>query len=120
MIFPDSIAQNFPSLAGKCYLNTAAEGIPPRSALRAVEDYLADKLLGRDGREAQTRNSAARLLGLSPEEVRFCSCSAEVCNLLACVARVGQIAADMAAALAPWPSQKTSTTRPLPTFFTAS
>lgn len=89
MIQPDAIARDFPSLAGKCYLNTAAESIPPRPVIKAVQEYLEDKLLGMDGREAhfareaKTRASAATLLELTAEEVGFCSCSAEAYNLLA-------------------------------------
>jgi len=89
MITPESRAQNFPSLLGKSYLNTAAESIPPQAVLTAVQEYLHDKLLGMDGRdahfarEAQTREVAGRLLGLSASEIGLCSCSAEAYNLLA-------------------------------------
>lgn len=89
MITPESRAEHFPSLAGKCYLNTAAESIPPLSAVAAVQEYLNDKLEGMDGRnahfarEAQTREVAAQLLGFSPSEIGLCSCSAEAYNLLA-------------------------------------
>lgn len=89
MISPSSIERDFPSLPGRCYLNTAAEGIPPRQVIAAVQEYLDHKLLGMDGREphfareARARQSAAKLLGLSASEVGFCSCSAEAYNLLA-------------------------------------
>ncbi len=89
MITPESIRPNFPALAGKCYLNTAAESIPPVAVGEALRDYWNDKQLGMDGRvahferEAAARQEAARLLDLRPEEVGFCSCSAEAYNLLA-------------------------------------
>ena len=82
-------ARDFPSLEGKCYLNTAAEGIPPRVVVEAAQDYLRDKLTGMDGRDAhfsrevQARELAGRLLGLDASEIGFCSCSAEAYNLLA-------------------------------------
>lgn len=88
MITAESINQNFPALAGKCYLNTAAESIPPMAVGQALQDYWNDKQLGMDGRiahsqcEAEARREAAGLLNLTPEEVGFCSCSAEAYNLL--------------------------------------
>ena len=42
---------DFPSLRGRTYLNTAAEGIPPRAVAGALAEYAKDKLLGMDGRE---------------------------------------------------------------------
>ncbi len=89
MITQESIHQNFPSLRGKCYLNTAAESIPPISVGTALQQYWTDKLLGMDGRdlhfaiESEARANAAKLLGLSPNETALCSCSAEAYNLLA-------------------------------------
>ena len=89
MITPESRAKDFPSLLGKSYLNTAAESIPPQVVVTAVQEYLNDKLLGMDGRdghfarEAQTREVAGQLLGLSASEIGLCSCSAEAYNLLA-------------------------------------
>lgn len=88
MITPEAIRQNFPTLAGKCYLNTAAESIPPTAVGQALQDYWNDKQLGLDGRiahfarETEAKIEAARLLSLTPEEVGFCSCSAEAYNLL--------------------------------------
>jgi len=81
--------RDFPSLEGKCYLNTAAEGIPPGVVVEAVQDYLRDKLTGMDGRdahfkrEAEARELAGELLSLDASEIGFCSCSAEAYNLLA-------------------------------------
>ena len=93
----DSIlpARDFPSLQGKCYLNTGAEGIPPTVVIDAAKEYLEHKLLGMDGRdphfarEAKAREAAAQLLGLKPSEVGFCSCSAEAYNLLASALALG-------------------------------
>ena len=42
---------DFPTLADRVYLNTAAEGIPPRQGLEALAQYGRDKLLGMDGRK---------------------------------------------------------------------
>ncbi len=89
MIDPATIQRDFPSLGGRIYLNTAAEGIPPRATGQAVAQYMEDKLLGMDGRvrhqqvEEACREITARHLGLQPQEVAFCSCSAEAYNLLA-------------------------------------
>src|SRR5262249_14530617 len=71
------------------YLNTAAEGLPPACVHDALEEYWRDKLLGMDGRVHHfARRDAckvvvARMMGRHPEEVSFCSCSAEAYNLLA-------------------------------------
>ena len=89
MIDPQRRAQDFPSLTSKCYLNTAAESIPPVCVGEALQEYWRDKLLGMKGRDGhyarveQCREIAARSLGLAPAEVAFCSCSAEAYNLLA-------------------------------------
>ena len=89
MMTSSSRAREFPSLLEKNYLNTAAEGIPSQAVLAAVQEYLDDKMLGMDGRdahfarEAQAREAAGRMLRLSASEIGFCSCSAEAYNLLA-------------------------------------
>lgn len=81
--------QDFPTLAGMTYLNTAAESIPPRCTGEAIHAYWEDKLKGmkgRDGHFAQVeacREVCGRLLGLDKTEVSFCSCSSEAYNLLA-------------------------------------
>ncbi len=81
--------EDFPSLGNSAYLNTAAEGIPPACVHAALEEYWRDKLLGMDGRAHHfARRDAckvvvARMLGRQPDEVSFCSCSAEAYNLLA-------------------------------------
>lgn len=80
--------RDFPALADEAYLNTAAENIPPRQVHEAVGDYLRDKSLGMNGREGHfrryeaCRQIAARMIGLAPAEVAFCSCASEAYNLL--------------------------------------
>jgi len=80
---------DFPSLAEMTYLNTAAEGIPPRVVGEALAQYAADKSLGMDGRplhEAQWEGAKALIAqayGLSPQEVSICSCSSDAFNLAA-------------------------------------
>jgi cysteine desulfurase/selenocysteine lyase len=85
---PSSRLADFPSLAGEAYLNTAAEGIPPRQVSEAVAEYLADKAIGMNGRDPHfrrlesCRDVAARMVGLPPADVAFCSCASEAYNLL--------------------------------------
>lgn len=89
MMNSETIQRDFPSLVGKTYLNTAAEGIPPLAVSQALQQYFADKATGMDGREAhfrveqEAKEITAFHLGLKPEEIGFCSCSAEAYNLLA-------------------------------------
>lgn len=89
MIDKLKIEQDFPGLSGLTYLNTAAESIPPTVTKNAVCQYLEDKLLGMNGRDAhfareqKAREAAAQLLGFQTDEIGFCSCSAEAYNLLA-------------------------------------
>jgi selenocysteine lyase/cysteine desulfurase len=89
MLTEASRRQDFPSLAGKVYLNTAAEGIPPLAVREALLEYFADKQLGMDGRvrhEATwqaTKELLGDFYGLSAEEVTICSCSSEAFNLAA-------------------------------------
>lgn len=81
--------RDFPSLSGLTYLNTAAESIPPLAVKEALEAYWTDKargMRGRDGHFAAVescREISAKMLGLSTQEVSFCSCSSEAYNLLA-------------------------------------
>lgn len=88
MIDATSRRRDFPSLASRVYLNTAAEGIPPLPVGAALARYFDDIQQGMDGRiahaevEEECRQRAARLYGLSPTEIGFCSCSAEAINLL--------------------------------------
>lgn len=89
MLTPESRLRDFPSLAGIAFLNTAAESIPPLCVGEALERYWRDKQRGMRGREGHfasveaCREVSARMLGLTPEEVSFCSCSSEAYNLLA-------------------------------------
>jgi selenocysteine lyase/cysteine desulfurase len=89
MLTAETRARDFPSLAGMTYLNTAAEGIPPKCVGDALQEYWRDKLKGMKGRDdhfarlERCREIAARWLKLAPSEVSFCSCSSEACNLLA-------------------------------------
>ncbi len=79
---------HFPSLREITYLNTAAEGIPVQASREAMDVYFSHKSMGMAGREllfeeeANCRESAAGLLGLSASEVSFCSCTSEAYNLL--------------------------------------
>ena len=89
MLTPISRQTDFPSLKDRTYLNTAAEGIPPRAVIDAMAQYAQDKLLGMDGRllhQAQweaAKEQIARAYGLKPEEIGICSCSSEAYNLAA-------------------------------------
>ena len=67
MLTDDTRRADFPSLDGMTYLNTAAEGIPPRAVTDALGQYAEDKLLGMDGRkrhEAQWRAALSLLQDL--------------------------------------------------------
>jgi selenocysteine lyase/cysteine desulfurase len=85
---------DFPSLRGQVYLDTGAEGIPPRSVFEAIQRYGSDKATGVKGRVQhfaeveRCREITAQFLKLSPQEVGFCSCSAEAYNLLATALRL--------------------------------
>lgn len=89
MLTESSRAADFPSLKGIHYLNTAAESIPPLCVNEAVAEYMHHKSLGMRGRDfhfprvEDCREITARHLGLSTDEVSFCSCSSEAYNLLA-------------------------------------
>ena len=75
--------RDFPALAGQAYLNTAAESIPPIVVHEAVQEYVRDKCEGMNGRGPHfrrydaCREVASRMIGLTPAEVAFCSCSSE-------------------------------------------
>lgn len=89
MLTDSSRQRDFPSLGDRIYLNTAAEGIPPRQVQTALAQYVADKDLGMDGRplhEAQwhgVKAAAALAFGLEADEIGVCSCSSEAYNLAA-------------------------------------
>ncbi|MBN9522580.1 aminotransferase class V-fold PLP-dependent enzyme [bacterium] len=93
MLTPDSRRRDFPSLDGRAYLNTAAEGIPPRQVGEAIAQYARDKELGMDGRVPHAaewqavRELAAHFYGLTADEIGICSCSSEAYNLAALALR---------------------------------
>src|SRR5688572_15825564 len=71
------------------YLNTAAEGVPPRLVGDALNEYFRDHQQGMAGRPAHfakyasLKSEAAAMLGLRPEDIGICSCSSEAFNLAA-------------------------------------
>ena len=95
MLTDESRRRDFPSLAGRTYLNTAAEGIPPPAVRAALAEYFSDKELGMDGRPRhQAQWQAARALtgamyGLDADEIGLCSCASEAFNLAALALRLG-------------------------------
>ncbi|NBU40308.1 MAG: aminotransferase class V-fold PLP-dependent enzyme, partial [Planctomycetia bacterium] len=121
MLDPTTRERDFPALAGEAYLNTAAEGIPPRQVHEAVGEYLRDKSLGMNGRDGHFRRAercrevAARMVGLGPAEVAFCSCASEAYNLLhaALAPREGDEVVvsdlDFPAGVTPWLVSRTPT-----------
>lgn len=94
MLTAESRLQDFPSLADRAYLNTAAEGIPPHSVAEALAQYIRDKQLGMDGRTLHQEqwDAAKALVGefydLSAGEIGICSCSSEAYNLAAMALRL--------------------------------
>lgn len=114
MLTAASRLRDFPYLRGMSYLNTAAESIPPLCVTHAIAEYLQHKSLGMDGREAhfarveECREIAAEMIGLSPKEVGFCSCSSEAYNLLASALQLGEqdevvlTNLDFPAGVTPW------------------
>ena len=94
MLTPESRLRDFPSLAQRAYLNTAAEGIPPPQVAAALAQYARDKELGMDGRKVHaeqyqaTKNLVAEFYGLTPDEIGICSCSSETYNLAALALRL--------------------------------
>ncbi|MGL5096476.1 MAG: aminotransferase class V-fold PLP-dependent enzyme, partial [Planctomycetia bacterium] len=89
MLSDESRLRDFPSLVGRAYLNTAAEGVPPPAVGAALTQYFVDKQLGMDGRDPHfaewqaVRALVGEFYGLSAEECAFCSCSSEAYNLAA-------------------------------------
>jgi cysteine desulfurase/selenocysteine lyase len=87
-------ALDYPGLATRTYLNTAAEGIPPPCVAEALAAYASDKQLGMDGRvphERQwngLREAVGILFGMKPSEIGICSCSSEAFNLAALALRL--------------------------------
>ncbi len=89
MLTAETRRRDFPSLEGKAYFNSAAEGIPPLAVGEALQQYFRDKQLGMDGRIAHAaqweaaRALTAEFFGLTADEVGICSCSSEAYNLAA-------------------------------------
>jgi cysteine desulfurase/selenocysteine lyase len=89
MLTDSSRLRDFPTLKDISYLNTAAESVPPTCVGEALQSYWQDKLKGMKGRDGHfaavesCREISAKLLGLTTDEVSFCSCSSEAYNLLA-------------------------------------
>jgi cysteine desulfurase/selenocysteine lyase len=86
--------RDFPSLEGRTYLNTAAEGIPSLAVREALAQYFRDKERGMDGRKPHiatweaARTLTGQMFGLSMEEVGICSCTSEAFNLAALALRL--------------------------------
>ncbi|HEY3787210.1 MAG TPA: aminotransferase class V-fold PLP-dependent enzyme, partial [Urbifossiella sp.] len=89
MLTTASRNRDFPSLTGRVYLNSAAEGIPPLTVGEALQQYFRDKQVGMDGRQAHAeqweaaKSLVAEFYGLSASEIGICSCSSEAYNLAA-------------------------------------
>jgi selenocysteine lyase/cysteine desulfurase len=89
MLTAESRRRDFPSLEGRAYFNSAAEGVPPLAVGEALQQYFRDKQLGMDGRKPHAAQwEAAKALtaefyGLTPSEIGICSCSSEAYNLAA-------------------------------------
>ncbi|CAB4340041.1 unannotated protein [freshwater metagenome] len=87
MLSEHSRLKDFPSLANRVYLNTAAEGIPPAGVMAALNQYGQDKLLGMDGRLLhqeqwrQVKSKFSQFLNLQSDDIGICSCSSEAYNL---------------------------------------
>ena len=88
MLTTESRERDFPSLCGRVYLNSAAEGIPPLSVSAALQQYFMDKQEGMDGRPAhfaqldRVKELTAEFYGLNDAEIGICSCSSEAYNLV--------------------------------------
>jgi cysteine desulfurase/selenocysteine lyase len=93
MLTADARQRDFPTLEGRTYLNSAAEGVPPLAVGEALQQYFRDKQLGMDGRKPHAaqwdaaKALTAELFGLSPNEIGICSCSSEAYNLAALALR---------------------------------
>ncbi|MBN9120547.1 MAG: aminotransferase class V-fold PLP-dependent enzyme [Planctomycetes bacterium] len=94
MLTAETRRRDFPSLEGRTYLNSAAEGVPPLAVGEALQQYFRDKQLGMDGRKPHAAQwEAAKALtaefyGLTAAEIGICSCSSEAYNLAAMALRL--------------------------------
>jgi selenocysteine lyase/cysteine desulfurase len=81
--------QLFPLASQVCYLDTAAEGLPPASGEAALLSYWHEKSRGTPGRarlyekHRETCDSAAKLLRTSAENIALLANASEALNLLA-------------------------------------
>ena len=79
----------FPRAQEVTYLDTAAEGLPPLAAAEALEAYWLAKSQGTPGRrrlyeeQREAECAAAKLLGVSSEDVALLANASEALNLLA-------------------------------------
>jgi selenocysteine lyase/cysteine desulfurase len=79
----------FPLASQVCYLDTAAEGLPPASCEAALLSYWKEKSRGTPGRvrlyekHLETCEVAATLLGTSADNIALLANSSEALNLLA-------------------------------------
>ena len=87
MLTTESRLRDFPQTDASCYLNTAAEGLPPRTVLSALEQYGRDKLLGMDGRvlhqqqRQRLQAETANALNLRSQDIGICACASEAFQL---------------------------------------
>lgn len=85
----ESLLLNGSSWAEKCYLNSAAEGLPLRAVAEAVQRYLGDKSTGEPGRvpmwatHARCRELAGRLFSVTAEQTALVSSTTEALNTIA-------------------------------------
>ena len=76
-----ALKMDFPLTQQVAYLDTAAEGLPPRQTHQALEHYLHLKMSGTPGRrllfaqESETLNLLSRLLGTSADRIALLSCA---------------------------------------------
>ena len=86
MLTKDARQTDFPKLMSMTYLNTAAEGLPPLSVAKALEEYYEDKSIGMDGRDLHfakwetAKKEVAEFFSLTSDEVSICSCASEAYN----------------------------------------
>lgn len=79
----------FPTAQTQCYLDTAAEGLPPQCVLDALSEYWREKSRGTPGRgrhyevQASAEDAVAELLGAPKDDVVLLSNTSDALNLLA-------------------------------------
>lgn len=86
---PLTAPEDIPSLSGRTWLYTGAEGPPLAVQQQAVAAYLANRAVAEQGRaehaavEQRLRGGLARMLGLGPEDVALVGNASEAMNLVA-------------------------------------